>query len=546
MLETFTTCEHPKMIYNQYIKEEVLVSCGKCESCRSKQTSVWVSRMMQESKCWRFTFSLYLDYNDDYLPVFDLVDGYLKERQERFWKGRFEFKDNAFPVQEVEDLLKEGDEYEREYFFNRLYNDRLSIPHASVCDIQNFKKRLNRIIQRECTGQYSNFRSCIAAELGPTTFRPHYHGILYIQDPAVASNLERYVYKAWSEVRDGVRYPFGHCSVEPDRGNTAEYISKYIKKPADLPLCYSHPALSTFFLTSRRPPIGSLLESSAEVRQIFHGGSCERVATVKRGDVQSLDFVPLTKPFENRLFPKCPLFGSLSPLVRTRLYKSVITGKGLIPDFESYLLYIYSITHNDSLDFGFSFDDEWLKFLYKLGFKKEWKQNHFAEFSEFQSFGLVDSDFRRVIDVLTDNWSDCNRLHTLYNCAVRVWYQSQLFGVSFDYYLSRIYLHYDVRKPLYSLSLFYSVQEEALKVDPSLKWEYFYPYSFPNLKLEKHPLSQHFFEVTHKKKFMSNRTKFKNMYFESLKDKEENKVLYESIKNYYYAKECYETLETIA
>lgn len=543
-LDTLSKCEHPKMVYNKYIKDYVLVPCGKCKCCQSDATRRWVARMQLERQCWQFCFSLYLDYNDEYLPCFDLVNGYLKERQQRFWRGRFEFDELAFPLDSMDDYLTT--EFDRQYFYNRLYEHHTSIPHASVRDIQNFKKRLNRYLQREVTGQYKNFRSCICAEYGPTTFRPHYHGILFFNDSRIADRLQFYVRKAWSETVDGVHRPFGHTNVEPDRGNTAGYVGKYIKKPADLPSCYSHPSFSTFFLTSRQPSIGSLLQSKTEIRELFDSGSCTRVLFSVGKDGYEINPVPLDKTTENKLFPRCPLYDSLSPYVRTQLYKSVISHTGLIEDLESYILKLYNLSRT----IPFLWDDEfkWKEFLYSIGFHPEWKEyQHDCDdvgCHYFLNSSLVNSDFRRVIDVLTDNWHECSRLRTLYSQGCRIWYQSQIFGVSFDYYLTRIYLHYE-KKELAILRGFYTQQEELFKIHPDLDFRFFYPYSF-DVDIEKHPLSVAYFDAQHRKMDNENRTKFKNNYFESLKDKKKDPVLYDLIKNYYYGKECNETLKTIA
>lgn len=541
-LETLSKCEHPKMVYNKYIKDYVLVPCHKCKCCQSADTQRWVARMMNERQCWQFCFSLYLDYNDTYLPAFDLVNGYLVERQRRFY-NRNEFHDVAFPVEEMDEFL--DTDFDKEYFYNRLYEYKTSVPHASVRDIQNFKKRLNRYLQREVTGQYKNFRSCIASEYGPTTFRPHYHGVLFFNDPRVADRIGFYVAKAWSETVDGVMHPYGHSEVEPDRGGAAQYVSKYIKKPADLPSCYSHPAFKTFFLTSRCPPIGSLLQSSTEIRELFDTGSCTRVSFSVGKDGYEISAFPLEKSFENRLFPKCPLFGSLPSFIRTQLYKSVISVYGLIPDFESYIYKMYNLSR--TVDYTWKDPDEWLKFLKSIGFNPEW--NSYCEDIPdtpdlFLHSSLVNSDFARVIDKLTDNWSNCNRLRTLYSQGCRIWYQSQMFGVSFDYYLSRIYLHYE-KKELRSLASFYQEQVDMLNIYPELDWRFFYPYSF-DVRIEDHPLSKRYFDAYHAKINKSLSTKKKNDYLNSLKDKKKDPVLYELIINYYNGKECHETLETIA
>lgn len=527
------------MVYNKYIKDYVLVDCGKCPSCKDEATKRWVARMFQERQCWQFCYSLYLDYNDENLPCFDLKGEYLVERQQRFWSSRHTFSEVCFPVSDMENFF--NDDIDRKYFYNRLYEHYTSIPHSSVRDIQNFKKRLNRYIQREVTGKYQNFRSCIAAEYGPTTFRPHYHGILFFNDPRIAQNLERLVGKAWSSQDSGT---FGHFEVEADRGNTAGYIAKYIKKPSHLPSCYAHSNLYPKFLTSRHPPIGSLLQSRTEILELFHQSSTRRVVFSKSKDGYEIESFPLDKRSENRLFPKCPLYSQVSSVVRTDLYKSVTDYNGIVPTFEQYVFKML----NSSRIYVFPEDpDVWLKFLQSIGYNKDWIELNPKDYRYLSSqldLDFIHSDMAKLVNILTDNWNECGRLKSLYECGCRVWYQSQLFGVSFDYYLNRIYEYYE-KKELLALRSFYQVQEDALKEDPDLDWRYFYPYTF-DVHIEEHPLSVAYFKAKDAKRKNDNRTKFKNVYFDSLKDKVKDAPLYEIIKDYYYAKECDEIIETIA
>ena len=129
-------CENPRLVYNKYTRKRVFVSCGKCVACRRKQTSIWIARMQQEAKCHQYTFMLYLDYNDDHLPIYDLVDKTLIERNERF----YHIKNYKYPLSYPANECKFESFSDLRYFVSRGLD--LGIPHASVYDLQTFKKPL--------------------------------------------------------------------------------------------------------------------------------------------------------------------------------------------------------------------------------------------------------------------------------------------------------------------------------------------------------------------------------------------------------------------
>ena len=266
---------------------------------------------------------LYLDYNDDHLPIYDLVDKTLIERNERF----YHIKNYKYPLSYPANECKFESFSDLRYFVSRGLD--LGIPHASVYDLQTFKKRLNTYIAREVTGKYGTFRSCIATEYGPSTHRPHYHGILYFDDERLAKQafdssgkpIVRYdakgkpynstvinelVHKAWQDVN---HCPFGHSQACPDRGQSksTSYVAKYIKLPTDLPSFYKSAPFFQNFLTSRNPPIGSLFQSTTEIFEIFFNASCQRVVFSVADGLTKINVVPIGKSYKDRLFPKCPL-----------------------------------------------------------------------------------------------------------------------------------------------------------------------------------------------------------------------------------------------
>lgn len=541
-------CEHPKVVFNKYTRKKVFVSCGKCDACRRKQTSVWIARMQQESRCHAYTFSLYLDYNDEHLPIYDLVDKQLVERQQRFYKVKNDKIKLCIPYYDFK-----FDSYSDFAYFVRR-GETIGLPHASVYDIQCFKKRLATYIAREVTGKYGVFRSCICAEIGPTTHRSHYHGVLYFDDerlvkaatdergnkiiryskrngkfvPYESTVINELVRKAW---KDASGCPFGDSECRPDEGKSNSYVAKYIKRPSDLPSFYSHDAFIFQFLTSRCPPIGSLLQSSSEIRWIFDNSACNRVEFSVDQGLTKVDVVPLGKSYQDKIFPKCPLYGEVPDNVRIELYKSVISNRGLYDSYGEYVAAIYSRCCSGVFDYNVYGDD--LFNIHKLNGKLDFYK----------------TDFCNAIRRMTDDFSCFNSLLTLYRVGSRVWYQSQIFGVSFDVYLKHVFRFYE-KLELYKLRMFYLSQDEYFKKFAIDHLPYWYPLTYFDQGFDPSGLPQcvqHTKDASLKKE-KECKTMKKNMYFESLAASKDmsKRSIYNLVKHYYNGKKCNETLEAFS
>lgn len=503
-----SNCENPVRIYNKYIHDFLYVPCGKCPTCCNRRAKKWIDKLEQESRCWRFTYSLYLDYSDEFIPMFVNDGDCLREFQPRF--KNLPPEKTCIPLTDF--LQLQG--YEFEYMFDRLNSHYLSIPHPSVVDIQRFKKRFNKYCYKHITGKYQNFRSFIVSEIGPTTHRAHYHGEMFFNDVRIAERFEEILSACWK---------FGHHTGEPDRGSIGQYIAQYLNRPTDLPEVFAHPEIRPFALYSKQPPLGSLLESQEEIQEIFHSGSCDRVVQRTRKGTSTLSLVSLSPSVKDRLFPKCPKFDSLPDSYRIALYRVGLSPTGEpFEDFDTFKLMI-------RLKFGsHCFDDTFLQNL--------------------ESEVMSKCSLFHIVRSLSDN-----ALLRLYRIQKRIYNQSQIFGCSYYYYISRILLFYR-NCELYRLRKFYEFQEQyVLDGGDYRDLIFMYPVyvhqlnvsygkdlvlqrdcrEFKNMRSMHH----HIFEKSHK-------TMAKNAYFEKLKMRD-NK-LYQIINNYKDAKKRDEITQAFA
>ena len=123
--ESFFRLQQRERLEEVYGKENVLdIPCGKCIGCRLKYSRDWANRCLCELQYHKYNYFLTLTYNDDCIPY------------------------GCDP--------KTGE---------------VTAPTLRYRDLQLFWKNLRN------NGKDIRFFAC--SEYGPTTFRPHYHAIVF-------------------------------------------------------------------------------------------------------------------------------------------------------------------------------------------------------------------------------------------------------------------------------------------------------------------------------------------------------------------------------
>ena len=157
-------CYRPILLKNGYH-----VPCGKCLECLSRHRSEWRQRLFFEAKDNNKMFFVTLTVAPKYM---DFVNG------------------------------KYGQQY-------MTVNKR---------KIQLFHKRMRRYIQYH---HYRiDFRYFVVSEYGPKTFRPHYHGLYFVNG------------KDWQYFKDIVKkiwyFGFSDVNLARNKGKSASYVSNYL------------------------------------------------------------------------------------------------------------------------------------------------------------------------------------------------------------------------------------------------------------------------------------------------------------------------------
>ena len=404
-------CQFPKRIYNEFLGEYMHVPCGTCPSCRLSRQYKWVQRLNQESKCHQYSIFFTLTYSEDFVPKLRYTGSDILEPEN-------------FPYYiELEEQLDDKS-------WKLLDTDNCRV--LSVRDVQLFVKRLRSNIKYTYENETNKkdtptFRYYIVGEYGETTFRPHYHGILWFDSRWLADNFNVLFNKAWQKRAGNGFVSIGRTDWSFVKDSAASYVAQYLNSNYNLPKVLTSVKIRPFAISSRRPPIGSLFQSEPQILEIFHKGLTK--ISVPSQDGRPSTTTPLLSSFKNRLFPKCLRYSLLSSDVRVRVYR---LAERFSPseDFESY--------------------EEWLDYL-----KRE--VNYGDEIFQIPEY----------LKKITFNGSDMRPLVRALQISRRVIEQSRIFGCSVDYYVSRIELFYN-NLELTNLANWYQFVEEYTKLHPYL------------------------------------------------------------------------------
>lgn len=394
------TCLHPKEVYNKYTGKKIVVNCGKCFSCKLRRITRWVSPLIREASCHKYVYFVTLTYSDNFLPTVNIYDYEVDIK----YLAQFNY---------YKDLSKR--------YISFCHGN---LPVHQIADVQKFIKRLRENIFR-AYGLRNALRYFFSSDYGSTTFRPHYHGLLFFDDRRINNKIQSLVADAWS-LYDSVsnkQIAIGFIKCEPAFA-AAKYVSAYINLTDDRPVIYEFRDFRTKSVHSNNPPIGSIRGFLETPSEIIRKGLNQ--VTVYDPATFSWHKTALSSSLVYRFFPKIPTFMSLVPSERGRIYKYFIETLDLDP---------------------------------------------FARLGRIKEIMLVDSFLRDYITLgqknLTTQQID-DKINRVYYCVYRLVNNCLLFNLSLSEYDSYIYQYYSL------------LQSSALK--KQLNYEVLYSSSNPSLK----------------------------------------------------------------
>lgn len=522
------SCKKPKRIFNKYINEYVWVPCGECNICKNRRAAKYTALLERERMQHAFSFFVTLTYDEQNIPLLtpgDFVqrvgspDCYYSSRE----KDGICITFNDIFLDDKKDLFDQAD---IDFFNNWVQHGGL--PICSRYDVQTFLKRLNKFIHDNITHQYKNFRYFIVSEYGCTTFRSHYHGIFFVDNQELASVFSDCIAACWKNTRTGL--PFGRVDSKPVENSACAYCAQYINKCTDLPYVYQQRKLRPFFLCSRNPFIGAFSQCPEDDSKMVNDTVVTQAIRKKASDT-SLTVVPLESSYQNRLFPKCPLYGTIPDTFKFEMYRFASRLRAeSCKDFMNKVFDLVSLECEYQDDFS-----NWVRSL--------------VSFSDVAD-SIYQCDHRQPWK-LFDEYT-FNLLRRIYYTCCKISRQAKAFGISVRAYVQKI-IEYYKKKELYLLHEQYNYQAEVADTEPESIACMYPEYLFQNgISLKEYiddcecTFAQMQIKDSDYWAESNKKTHFKNAYLDSLQFKKDCYFLYCLIKSYYYAKKRDEIIEAIA
>lgn len=249
-----TRCQNPRTVVNKYTHEPVVVSCVSCPSCILRRSGIQTNLLTSYSAQFRYVYFVTLTYAPCFLPTLevsvvetctdDIADvsvvpniNDLDARDPNTYLFGFRSVPRSASVKlknsTVERTFKDPDvafsypmtSKELLSILNKVkHNVPNRIPYVCNRDLDLFLKRLRSYYPDEKLRYYA------VSEYGPTSFRPHWHLLLFSNSERFSQTVLENVSKAWS---------YGRCDASLSRGFAAPYVASYVNSFVSLPDFYT-------------------------------------------------------------------------------------------------------------------------------------------------------------------------------------------------------------------------------------------------------------------------------------------------------------------
>lgn len=249
-----TRCQNPRTVTNKYTHESVVVSCGRCPSCILRRSAIQTNLLTTYSSQFRYVYFVTLTYAPCFLPTLevsvietctdDVADvpcvpdiNELDDSDPNTYMFGFrsiprttsvKVKDSTVERKFKDPKVRFAYPMKSEELLSILKKVNHSVPNRIpyVCnrDLDLFLKRLRSYYPDEKLRYYA------VSEYGPTSFRPHWHLLLFSNSERFSQTVCKNVSKAWS---------YGRCDVSLSRGFAASYVASYVNSFVALPDFYT-------------------------------------------------------------------------------------------------------------------------------------------------------------------------------------------------------------------------------------------------------------------------------------------------------------------
>ena len=341
-LKIVGNCLNPRKVYNPSLHGWMYCACDNCTSCLNQKATTLSNRVRAEIEQHKFSIFFTLTYDNEHLPKYEVIqdsNGVIQYRPiERL------VDDSSSDMLTKSCPINIYNSYENVYTFD----ESTFVPHienyenlyhfgvVSKKDIQNFLKRLRWRISKipNITKDESKIRYYISSEYGPTTYRPHYHGILFFDSEKILAKIKSIIIASWGsferqsgdrnrfKFRPFARHAFTADYIKLCDPNTAFYVASYVAGNAHLPKVLQFRETKPFHVQSKNPVIGSFKVDKQEILENINRGTYtidKQVFDDKSGQFNVVS-VPLPESTLSSIFRQCVGYRTLAYDVKLQLY----------------------------------------------------------------------------------------------------------------------------------------------------------------------------------------------------------------------------------
>lgn len=341
-LKIVGNCLNPRKVYNPSLHGWMYCSCDKCTACLNQKATILSNRVRAEIEQHKYSVFFTLTYDNEHLPKYEVFQDSNNVIQYKPIERLVD--DSSSDMLSMSCPLNEYKSYEKNYTFDETtyvptienYENSYHFGVVSKKDVQNFLKRLRWRISKipNITKDESKIRYYIASEYGPSTYRPHYHGILYFDSKKILDKIKSLIVTSWGsfERQQGERNrfkfrPFARPALTADYiklcdPNTAYYVASYVAGNARLPEVLQLRETKPFHIQSKNPVIGSFHVDKQEILENINRGNYtinKHVYDDKTGQFNEV-IVPLPESTLSSIFRKCVGYSTLAYDVKLQLY----------------------------------------------------------------------------------------------------------------------------------------------------------------------------------------------------------------------------------
>ena len=314
-----TNCLRPLAIVNKSTHDTLSVPCGHCVACKVRSSNVETAKLDYVIKHSTFNYFFTLTYNDECLPIAkwrpftndfeiervkDFV--FLNSYYQRKVKGASSDKVPVYDVQYTQpdglevgalapldfNLLKRGVvDYKGTPRLNTL-DQKYTFGYVCRPDVVNFVKRVRKALFN-IFNSYENIFIYIIAEYGPSTLRPHYHGVICTDSLLPYTEALECIRGSWK---------LGNIDVQNIKTNASSYVASYISGTSNLPKYLQVKEFKPFRYSSQ---CSSYFSNSSSLREVFKQLFVDETKKYGRESSDGTVVVDVPLSASRFLFPKC-------------------------------------------------------------------------------------------------------------------------------------------------------------------------------------------------------------------------------------------------